>query len=233
MANGHSVNLKSFQLWEQTFEDADNVLVPHLYPSLKKDAILFIGLNPSFSQKGYSSLLRHTEFSNLEPSNFYHWRNRKKLDLEIALRVEQIGKENYPYFKKFKDIAAHVKLEWEHIDLFFFRETSQSQFKQRIYAGSNLSEFGRSQLELSKQLILEARPRIIVVANAFASSLFIKQFPDLEFDEKHGYHRVLIENKSVPTFLASMLTGQRAMDNYSYQRLRWHIKKAVKENAIC
>ncbi len=120
MTLGHSVNSKSLDLWQQTFKDDEDVLLPLLYSSLKQEAILFIGLNPSFSQKGYGSLLRNTQFFNLDPSSFYHWRNRKNIDLEIALQVEQFAKDNYPYFNKFKGIAAHTNLEWEHIDLFFF-----------------------------------------------------------------------------------------------------------------
>jgi hypothetical protein len=214
-------------LWQQTFKDEDDVLMPLFYPSLKEDAILFVGLNPSFSKKGYSSLLRGTAFSNLELQVFYHWRNRESFDLDMELAIEQIGRNNYPYFKKFKDIASHANLDWEHIDLFFYRETSQTQFKQKIYNGQLLMDFGQKQLELSKMLILEAKPRVIVVANAFASSLFQQQFPDVKFDERYGYHRTLLEDRAVPTFFASMLTGRRAMDVYSYQRLRWHIKQAV------
>jgi hypothetical protein len=232
MTLGHSINSKSLDLWQKTFKDDEDVLLPLLYSSLKREVILFIGLNPSFSQKGYGSLLRNSQFFNLDPSSFYYWRNRKNIDLKIALQVEQFAKDNYPYFNKFKDIAAHINLEWEHIDLFFFRETSQAQFKERIYLGRHLSDFGQSQLELSKQLIVEADPRVIVVANAFASSLFLKQFPNMKFDEKRGYHQTFFENRSVPTFLASMLTGQRAMDNYSYQRLRWHIKQAMEDNKV-
>jgi hypothetical protein len=227
MTIGHSINQKILDLWQQTFNPDDEVLLPLLYPAIKEDAILFVGLNPSFSQRGYNSLLRGTALSNLDPSAFYHWRNRENFDLEIDLTIGQIGKNNYPYFKKFKDIAAYANLEWEHIDLFFYRETSQTQFKKKIYDGKRLTNFGEKQLELSRMLILEAKPRVIVVANAFASSLFQKQFPDVEFDEKHGYHKTLLEGRSVSTFFASMLTGQRAMDVYFYQRLRWHIKQAV------
>lgn len=227
MVAGHSINQKILDLWQQTFKPEDDVLLPLLYPSLKEDVILFVGLNPSFSQRGYNSLLRGTAFSHLDPLTFYHWRNRKSFDLDTELAIGQIGKNNYPYFKKFKDIAAYANLEWEHVDLFFYRETSQTQFKKRIYDGKRLTNFGEKQLELSKMLILEAKPRVIVVANAFASSLFQKQFPDVVFDEKYGYHRTLLGGRSVPIFFASMLTGQRAMDIYSYQRLRWHIKQAV------
>lgn len=227
MVTRHSINQKALDLWEQTFKPEEDVLLPLFYPCLKEDAILFVGLNPSFSQKGYNSLLRGTAFSHINSLTFYHWRNRENFDLDIELTIGQVSKSNYPYFKKFIDFAAYVNLEWEHVDLFFYRETSQTQFKRRIYDGKHLTTFGEKQLELSRTLILEAKPRVIVVANAFASSLFQRQFLGVEFDEKHGYHRTLLESRSVPTFFASMLTGQRAMDVYSYQRLRWHIKQAV------
>ncbi|MDQ3685200.1 MAG: hypothetical protein M3430_06295 [Acidobacteriota bacterium] len=207
MTIGHSINQKILHLWQQTFKDEDDVLLPIFYPSLKEDAILFVGLNPSFSPKGYSSFLRGTAFSNLEPLMFYHWRNRERFDLEISFAIDQIERDNYSYFNKFKDIAAYANLEWEHINLFFYRETIQEQFVQRIYPRSRLTDFAQKQLELSKILILEAKPRVIVAANSFASSLFQKQFPDMQFDEKHGYHRVLFEGRAVPTFFSSRLTG--------------------------
>jgi hypothetical protein len=232
MTLGHSINSKSLDLWQKTFKDDDDVLLPLLYPSLKREAILFIGLNPSFSQKGYSSLFRDTQFSNLDPLSFYHWRNRKNVDLQIALQIEQLAKDNYRYFKKFKEIATDINLEWEHIDLFFFRETSQAQFKKRFYSGSHPSDSAKSQLELSKQLIVEANPRVIVVVNAFACSIFLEMFPNINCDKKRGYHQILLQNRSIPIFLASPLTGQRAMDNYSYKRLRWHIRQAMEENKV-
>ena len=34
--------------------------------------------------------------------------------------------------------------------------------------------------------------------------------------------------ESLITFFTSMLTGQRALDRYSYQRLKWHIKEVLR-----
>lgn len=47
------------------------------------------------------------------------------------------------------------------------------------------------------------------------------------FDQEHGYHITRFTGKPVPTFLGSMLDGQRAMDRYSRQRLQRHIKRAL------
>ena len=42
-----------------------------------------------------------------------------------------------------------------------------------------------------------------------------------------GCHIGNIDGRSVPIFLVSMLSGQRALDVYSYQRLKWHIKRVL------
>ena len=224
-----SINSQSLLLWENKFKDDEDVLPPLLYSSLKRETVLFVGLNPSFNKKSYISLLRNAQFSEFNLSDLYRWRNWKKEDLKIVLQIEQFEKDNYRYFKKFEGVTTNTDLEWEHIDLFFFRETSQAQFKQKLYEGNHLSNFFQSQLDLSKQLIVESSPRIIVVVNAFACSIFLKMFPDINYDEKRGYHQTLLQNRSIPIFLASPLTGQRAMDNHSYKRLCWHIKQAIED----
>ena len=78
-----------------------------------------------------------------------------------------------------------------------------------------------------KELILKAKPKVIVVVNAFASNILKKEFK-LEYAEEHGYHTTRLNNQLVPVFLGSMISGQRAMDVYSYQRLKWHINKALR-----
>jgi len=77
------------------------------------------------------------------------------------------------------------------------------------------------------QLISEVEPRVILVANALASRIFYRILGHkfkMKFDEDLGCHTIQLNDKTVPTFLASMLTSG-AMDRYSSQRLQWHIKK--------
>ena len=92
--------------------------------------------------------------------------------------------------------------------------------------GETLNEFGSKQIDLSKRLIEMSKPRLIVVANALASRIIKEQF-SAEFDDEKGCHYVELNGVDVPVFLCSMLTGQRAMDNFSYARLKWHIKKTI------
>lgn len=118
----------------------------------------------------------------------------------------------------------------------FYRMTSQSKFKKLIYIDkreTELNTFARKQIMLSKQLIKIMQPKLIVVANAFASTLFNEEMykHKIHFDEDKGYHLLELDpNKpKTPVFFSSMLTGQRALDNYSFDRLHWHIKKALED----
>jgi hypothetical protein len=51
---------------------------------------------------------------------------------------------------------------------------------------------------------------------------------DLMWNKKKGFHWYTGMEKEVPVFFTSMLSGQRALDRRSYERLVWHIKRAVK-----
>lgn len=222
-----SFNHAIFSLWERFFDEKADVYVPLILPPLVDGELLFIGNNPSFSVKGFRRFLTGTNFSHIDPQSFFHWRNRHQFDLETAIQIERLAKEKYAYFNKFKDISEDTGLKWEHIDLFFFRETKQDNFKRLILDGKNLKSFAIEQLSLSKKLLETINPMIIVVVNAFASDVFKKTFGS-KFDEKLGYYKTIVNGRSVPTFLGSMLTGQRAMDRFSYQRLRWHIGITVR-----
>jgi hypothetical protein len=45
----------------------------------------------------------------------------------------------------------------------------------------------------------QAEPKVIVVVNALASSLF-EELYNPEFDERHGYHRTQIGERVITTF---------------------------------
>ena len=197
--------------------------MPLVYPPLQEESILFIGLNPSFSDKGFRTILADTPYASISPREFFHWRNRSKFDMTTAIAIEKSAKKKYRFFAKFRDISDYVEVPWEHIDLFFYRQTSQNKFRPIVLKKDGINEFGGKQLVLSKTLIEAVRPQIIVVANALAAQIFQKEF-DPKFDEELGCHVAALNEQFVPVFLASMLTGQRAMDTYSYQRLKWHIR---------
>lgn len=167
------------------------------------DSILFLGINPSYSDNN---------------------------DNQIA------NQKPIPYFNRFIEISGTISIPWTHTDLLFFRETTQNYIHFILK-----SEMGRrfifEQLKISKQIIILSKPKVIVVSNTKAREFmgFDKNLErtrgvwmdfDFEFDENLGTHKVVNDSQleNVPVFFTSMLSGQRALDNGSYQRLIWHIK---------
>ena len=196
-----------------------------LQDKISINSILFIGINPSFNKgKG----LLNNDFNN-DNDGFYN-----NDDGHI---------DRNSYFKKFREISKEVNFDWAHTDLLFFRETNQKFVNQLL----NLEigkEFIKKQLEISKQIIIQAKPKVIIVSNALARDLmgiFIKGEENIEisepsmkfkfkFDDELGTHKIINQKEleNIPVFFTSMLTGQRALDLGSYKRLIWHIKYVLK-----
>lgn len=163
-------------------------------------SILFIGINPSFSEKK----------TKVQESFFYSNHQQEEV---------------HQYFRKFQDIAEKTKIEWSHLDLLYIRQTDQKIVKS-IFNNNIGNEFLQKQLVISKSIIEKSKPKIIVVSNAYARDLFIGQcLINTRFDESIGTHKIVnnFDLEGTPVFFTSMLTGQRALDNGSYDRLVWHI----------
>jgi hypothetical protein len=133
--------------------------------------------------------------------------------------------ETHKYFKKFIDVSKDADIPWSHIDLLFLRETDQKVVKQLLRDRIG-HEFFSKQLAISKGIIELAKPKIIVINNTLARDLF--QFKTV-FDEQIGTQRIVDNTvlEGTPVFFTSMLTGQRALDLGSYERLKWHIRQVI------
>lgn len=241
------VNQEIIALWEkwetklkEVYADTtpeESLKVPLIYPDLKKDALLFIGINPSLNIKGFQQVVNDTSYSTIDPMDFYCWRTRDECGekMQKFIEIEKFAWEKLTFFKKFQEIAGEIlgdNKKWAHIDLFFNHETSQKSFEEKIL-NNDKESFINDQLNLSKKLIKYVRPKVIIVANALASDIFqekLKEEFPLTPNEEYGYDTTSINGKTVPVFLASMLTGQRAMDRGSCKRLKWHIKKALQQS---
>lgn len=171
-------------------------------------SILFIGINPSFSEKK----------TKVQESFFYS--------------NHQQEEEVHQYFRKFQDIAKKTNIEWSHLDLLYIRQTDQKIVKS-IFNDNIGNEFMQRQLNISKAIIEKSKPKVIVVSNAYARDLFLEKCKvQTCFDDKIGTHRIInsIDLENTPVFFTSMLTGQRALDNGSYDRLVWHINFVLNNN---
>jgi hypothetical protein len=165
-----------------------------------ENALLFMGINPSYAAKNTHS----THFN--------------------CFSTHQQSGEDHAYFRKFAKISNKVNLPWSHLDMLFYQETAQNSFHE-IEKSNGGKEFIATQLQITKQILEKVKPKVIVVSNTLARKLFTENINiACAFDDKIGTHRI---NEGVlkgtPVFFTSMLTGQRALDNGSFDRLQWHI----------
>lgn len=193
--------------WPQSLESTiSDVLNEGFYvvDHIRKETILFVGLNPS--------ILKGKE-------------NQKNQIRDIA---------DIPYFEPFKNIstACGFNGEFSVADLFAIRCTTQKTIEDLLEKVTAFEKFCRKQFELFLEIVHQAEPCVIVVCNAYASRC-MKDFLKIDnnqFDEAIGTYRVGIGClKNVPVFFSGMLSGQRALDVYSRERLVWQIKHCLKK----
>lgn len=165
-------------------------------------SILFIGLNPSY-RKGE------------KPRSFFY-------------DIEQVKDDEY--FKKFWVIANECNSPCAHLDLLALRETSHKQLKPVL---KSAPEFIQANLNLSKSILELSNPKVIVVTDTLARQLLgkIRQNIGMGYEfssfRTDGTYRITNQDsnlKDVPVLFSGMLSGQHALDNGSFERLKWHIK---------
>jgi|SRR5690554_5921744 len=187
--------------------------------------VLFLGINPSF-------LARQDKKS-------YVW-HKKQI----------IGKD---YFKPFFMIEEklikcyNINFKWTHYDLFAFRETKQASIKKLLMSNEEGRFFLFQQLEVLKERLLQTQPKVIIASNALIRTFFgMKRKKDektqtevgiwlgdwvkFDFDKTIGTYVVNQpqELKGTKIFFTSMLSGQRALDLGTRERLIWHIAEVLK-----
>lgn len=180
----------------------------HSIDKIEKNSVLYIGLNPS-----------RTDDEKLE-NNFYN--------------LEQDNDGTIGYWKAFQVLSEKINERWTHLDLLVMRETKQKHIRDllKIDSGKN---FINQQLMISKQILESIDPKIILVTNTLSRDFLgktqiynkgIRIGYNYKFDKTIGTDRIINPDSSlngVPVFFTSMLSGQRALDLGSRERLIWHI----------
>ena len=175
--------------------------------SLPKNGILFLGMNPSFKNGTEENGNRFYPLLMTDKSNVGNHLNYWNKLLETA---EKLGESQLC-----------------HHDLFFVRERNQAAVLNLIDDAA-WKKFFNEQLQMSEEIVKAAEPRIIVVVNAGVSNLIKAKHvfgfnPTPYWWEKLGVDMLQINGKDTPILFTGMLTGQRAIDNGTYNSLMWHI----------
>ena len=209
-----AINSDIVALWKGQFgAQGTSVPWPILYPEPTTGGLVVIGCNPALPKKDQHTI----PIFKPENGNDRSW----VIDQHIAARKE------YPYYEPFRRLSEVLKIEWEHIDLFFHRGSTQFQLVKMVTnPNEELNDFGQRQLKLAARLLELTKPRIILVANAFAAKTFKNHFELADMDNE-GLYWVEIAGRKVPVFLSSMISYGR-LDNHSLERLEWHMRRTIK-----
>lgn len=202
-------------------------LWPMQYPRMPRNAVLFVGLNPSDAESA-------EEFRLSAPDELRSVQHVERVvQRERAFIYGGDGRDQYAYYRPFARLAAPVG-DWAYLDLLPVRHRSQKQVKQFLRLDkTDWHPLAHEWLRASAQLLTDLRPVAIVVVNALAADLLLRWFErqhrPAEFDKLECVYRFRLGEREIPAFMAGMLTGQRALDRYSRERLAWHIRRHFKK----
>ena len=118
------VNQKILNLWKIECKEDKSARMPLIYSKIKKSVLLFVSLNPSFTTRGFKKLLENSRYCEKDVVDALNkWQTDESF--QIVKEFEKLSKEKGPFFDNFSKIAKYADIDWEHIDLFFYREKSQ------------------------------------------------------------------------------------------------------------
>lgn len=185
--------------------------------NIKSPDIVFMGINPSYPNEKENFRTSYTKEDVKDHAYF-----------KVFGRMETAWKTHY-----------RRNFTWTHIDALVFRETQQRFIREKLFKAESGPDFIMEQLAVSRELLEYFNPKILVVSNTMAQELLGKNKAkdnsygvwmglEFEFLPKLGTHRIVNSGKLDGTivFFTSMLSGQRALDLGSRERLIWHIDKA-------
>jgi hypothetical protein len=178
--------------------------------------VLFVGINPSYDERDPIIKGTYTKTPNV-PGYFR------------------------PFYKVEQDLKGMFKrdITWTHIDLLAIRESQQAYVENNLNKKRQGMEFIIEQLAVTKEIIEHFNPKVIVVPNLLGRELMSRNKKTLaddrvvgdwmdcefEFDNDLGTDKIIDAGSlnGVPVFFTGMMTGQRALDRGTFQRLVWHI----------
>ena len=214
----------------------------HIEEELPKDGILFLGMNPSYSN-GDESYINKDEGTY---GATYKLRDIK----DVSLGVHENELINKKYWKPIVDAAVRIiqentlkkedierELKFCHHDLFFVRETSQNKV---LALKANCGDFFTAQWEYSKGIIEKATPKIIIVINGGAGNLIRKELrtdffgfiPGASWNEECGVDIVKIGGRDVPIIFTGMLSSTGRINKGTETTLFWNIRHIAKQLKI-
>lgn len=246
------INQDLVDLWA-SYNHLNHALAPMQYPNGEEGAILFVGINPSFSAKGWNTVLNKAGKPTINGIMFNNAKDVEKYlqwpssnlppSYPATPCLESLAHQHYSQFYSWHEkLSTHLRTHWFHADLFAFRETKQ---KGKKYLSCDTSGckgcgkcqncFNHAQFQIFLKIVDAIKPCTIIVCNALASRIYFDRCINRHItpNQSTGYfeHQISTETKQkIPLFFSGMLTGGRATDIDSRNRLFWNVTQALKNN---
>lgn len=195
-------------------------------PSDAMPMLLFIGHNPSTSSKNTLPVFT---------------RDLSKVDIDTLVTCKAVDLRSYDYFKPIRDFRTG--LAKYHIDLLALRHTNQAELKKMILKANDkrtgiiqtVVDFFSAQISAVNTFIMEVQPSQAVIVNACTRDIILANDPGNRKSKFRAFNQgqywldyanwrtfpARVAHNSYHGYLhsASMLSGQRAMDVGSRERL--------------
>ena len=221
----NKINSRIRKHWMENYSEDENSSFhcwPMQYPSLNKNCFLFVGLNPSLKVKDKEN----GEFVLKSKKSL----SDGKINAEIIRKDEKYRggadrdkERGYPLCQVvFQEInEGHKSFEsWDYIDLFSNRILEAAGLRKELEIVGRQKKVSwpeggsaAEQLEIFRELLDSLKPKVVLVANALASNILIKEM-DLK-DAERGYSSL---PKKIPIFFSSSVSGGH-LDVFSRRRL--------------
>lgn len=217
------INKVALSLWKNAPPKFKRFLPLLYHRQHPRPSVIFMGLNPSFSDKGLRKVIKGEKHLSSFTNHFFLSKNFNSKIKRTILEVEALAIQRHDYFSKFREIGREQVFKWNHVDLFFIRNTNQKAIEKEFKNAKN-SVFFQNQMISSITYALGFKPKVIVVCNGFASAILKQRYcAMLQFDSRVGAYKFGNKKRSPYVIFSGMLTGGRALDNGSYASLKWHL----------
>lgn len=206
-------------------------------PTCETPKLLFLGLNPSFRLpvlEGHWTDCFGTGGPPFRANDLYWLSSRTDAHLDVLEPVlEQLdhySRTHYPpYYGVLQGIAHTLGAStcWHALDVFPMRVTVQAELVKALPGNVPLPGPAGQLFEAFQALLLSFQPQLVLVVNAFASRMLAAQLPLTRTGVGSRYSWPQLPGT---TFLLSgMLSGGRALDEFSRERLVAEARTVWKE----
>lgn len=224
-------NARALEIWAS---NETQTRMPILHSNINGVAkLVIVGMNPSHNldwvqrEIDKKQVLGDVSFTAEE---LLAWPSGRKR-IEDIKKMEKHAVAHYPHYfngiQRFAD-AVGFSNQWQHLDIFLMRETSQAvALKAVMDKGAPpeiCNQFGKEQIGLLRKMLGAIRPRVVVIANAKASKILRLELELIQEPNEPA----TFTSKSLPDtrfFTAGMLSGQRCMDDSARERLVFQVTK--------